>query len=42
MVWNVRNRSGRLAGPAPYCGIITIKNGITVIEQAKALIGVKY
>lgn len=42
MVWNVRNRSGRLAGPAPYCGIITVKNGTTVIEQAKALIGVKY
>jgi hypothetical protein len=42
MVWDLRNRKARFVGPATYCGIITVKNDNTMLEQKRVLIGVKY
>lgn len=42
VVWDLRNRNNRLVGPAPYCGMVIVKNNDVVIEQKKIIIGVKF
>ncbi len=33
VVWDARNKNGRLVGPAPYAGIVTVKYGSITIQK---------
>jgi len=41
LVWNLRNRNSRISGPAPYCAVISVKNGTSVIKKARIIIGIQ-